>query len=67
MNDGPLSDSAIDDVVQAYLQAEGDALAALRAAVRDAIADLTDRELRLAAAERLVSRGYVRGRLGHDG
>jgi len=53
---------AVETVVRAYLEAEGEPLAALRAAVRDALADIEDKERRLAAADRLISRGYVRGR-----
>lgn len=53
----------VDEIVAAYLKAEGDALAALNAAIRDALADLTEKEQRLAKAERLISRGYVRGRM----
>ncbi|WP_349629401.1 hypothetical protein [Chelatococcus sp. YT9] len=53
----------VDEIVAAYLKAEGDAMAALNAAIRDALADLTEKEQRLAKAERLISRGYVRGRM----
>ena len=53
----------VDEIVAAYLKAEGDALAALNAAIRDALADLTEKEQRLAKADRLISRGYVRGRM----
>jgi hypothetical protein len=53
----------VDEIVAAYLKAEGDALAALNAAIRDALADLTEKEQRLARADRLISRGYVRGRM----
>jgi hypothetical protein len=60
------TNEAVDAVVRAYMEAEGDPLAALRAAVRDAVADLAEKERRLAEAERLVSRGFVRGRLNQD-
>ncbi|CAH1673251.1 MAG: hypothetical protein KF735_20160 [Chelatococcus sp.] len=53
----------VDEIVAAYLKAEGNAMAALNAAIRDALADLTEKEQRLAKAERLISRGYVRGRM----
>ncbi|MBS7703420.1 hypothetical protein [Chelatococcus asaccharovorans] len=59
----PAMSTTVDEIVAAYLKAEGDALAALNAAIRDALADLAEKERRLAKAERLISRGYVRGRM----
>ncbi|MBS7699135.1 MULTISPECIES: hypothetical protein [unclassified Chelatococcus] len=56
------TDKAVEAIAAAYLAEERDALAALEAAVRDALADLAERERRIAEAGRLVSRGYVRGR-----
>jgi hypothetical protein len=43
---------AVDAVVQAYLEAGGEPLAALRAAVRDVLADIEEKERRLATADR---------------
>ena len=56
------TDKTVDAIAAAYSAEERDALAALQAAIRDALADLTERERRVAEAGRLVSRGYVRGR-----
>jgi hypothetical protein len=54
--------SDLDAIVASYLASNGgDADAALRQALRDALADLLELERRTRQAERLVSRGYVRG------
>jgi hypothetical protein len=54
----------LDAIVRAYLeQAGGDHERALREAVSDAIADLLEAERRTTCAERLISKGYVRGML----
>jgi hypothetical protein len=56
--------SHVDAIAQAYVeQAGGDHERALKAAIADALADLTEVERRSVRAERLVSKGYVRGRL----
>jgi hypothetical protein len=52
-------------IAAAYLrEARGDPERALRAAIADALADLTEWERRTRRAERLVSRGFARGRIG---
>ncbi|MBS7703162.1 hypothetical protein [Chelatococcus asaccharovorans] len=56
------TDKAVEAIAAAYLEEERDALAALEAVVRDALADLTERERRIGEAARFVSRGYIRGR-----
>ena len=49
--------SRVEEIASAYLiQADGNPSLALRRAIRDALADLSD-------MERLVSRGYVRTRV----
>jgi hypothetical protein len=51
----------VEQVVRSYLDgAEGDAEAALRQVVADALADFTEMERRSAQKDRLISRGYVR-------
>jgi hypothetical protein len=55
----------VDLMARAYLEgANGDALLALERAIRNALADLAEMERRLLLVEALVSRGFVRGRLG---
>ena len=49
-------------IADAYLAAHGNARAALIEAIADALADLCEAERRTAQRDRLVSRGYVRGR-----
>ena len=50
-------------IADVYLAAaSGDARAALVEAIADALADLCEAERRTAQRDRLVSRGYVRGR-----
>ncbi len=57
--------SHVETIVRAYVEeAGGDAETALRQAICDALADLTEAERRLHRTERLLSRGYVRGRVG---
>ncbi|CAH1670469.1 hypothetical protein [Chelatococcus asaccharovorans] len=51
------TDKAVEAIAAAYLEEKRDALAALEAVVRDALADLTERERRIGEAGRLVSRG----------
>ncbi len=54
--------SHVDAIAQAYVeQAGGDHERALKEAIADALADLTEAERRTVRAERLVSRGYARG------
>ena len=56
--------SHVDAIARAYVeQAGGDHERALKEAIADALADLTEVERRSVRAERLVSKGYVRGRL----
>ena len=51
----------VEAIASAYLiEAGGDLAAALRRAIADALADLTEMERRTQQAERLVSRGYLR-------
>ena len=58
----PRETDAVSAIAAAYLaQAGGDAAAALRRAIGDALADLAEMERRTRRAERLVSRGFVRG------
>ena len=58
----PREADAVSAIAEAYLaQAGGDAAAALRRAIGDALADLAEMERRTRRAERLVSRGFVRG------
>jgi hypothetical protein len=54
--------SPVEAIAQAYLMtACGDADAALRLVVADALATVTELQRRTRQAERLVSRGFVRG------
>ncbi len=56
--------SPVEAIAAAYVhEAGGDPKEALRAAIADALADLTEWERRTRRAERLVSRGYARGRI----
>ena len=58
----PREADAVSAIAEAYLtEAGGDAAAALRQAIGDALADLAEMERRTRRAERLVSRGFVRG------
>lgn len=53
--------SPVEDIARAYLvTAQGDAEAALHAAIVDALADLCEAERRTVRQDRLISRGYVR-------
>lgn len=53
--------SPVEDIARAYLvTAQGDAEAALRSAISDALADLCEAERRTRRQDRLISRGYVR-------
>ncbi len=57
--------SPVETIAEAYVrEADGDSERALRAAIADALADLTEWERRTRRAERLVSRGFARGRVG---
>ncbi|WP_043706796.1 hypothetical protein [Methylorubrum extorquens] len=54
----------VEDIARAYLvTADGDAEAALHAAIADALADLCEAERRTRRQDRLISRGYVRAAL----
>ena len=54
----------VEDIARAYLIiAQGDAEAALYAAIADALADLCEAERRTRCQDRLISRGYVRAAL----
>lgn len=58
---------SVEAIATAYLeQAGGDRDEALRQAIADALADLCEAERRTRRAERLISRGYARGRIGGD-
>lgn len=55
---------SVETIAAAYLDnAGGDAGAALREAIADALADLCEAERRTRRAERLISYGYARGRI----
>lgn len=55
----------VELIARAYLnRANGDALLALERAIGNALMDLAEMERRVLRAEALVSRGFVRGRLG---
>ncbi|WP_336485600.1 hypothetical protein [Methylobacterium nigriterrae] len=52
----------VEAIAAAYLEAaQGDASAAIRAIIRDALTDLCEAERRTLRRDRLISRGYVRG------
>jgi hypothetical protein len=52
----------VDEIASAYLrEADGNPSIALKKAIRDAVADFLEMERRTRCAERLVSRGFVRG------
>ena len=58
---------AVETIASSYLiENGGDSYQALRSIVADALADLVEYERRSRRAERLLSRGTVRGRL-HEG
>jgi len=53
----------VEEIALSYLiQAGGNPSAALRRAIKDALADLLEMARRTRRAERLVSRGFVRSR-----
>jgi hypothetical protein len=53
----------VEAIAATYLeQADGDAGRALREVIADALADLCEAERRTRQVERLVSKGYARGR-----
>ena len=55
----------VEAIVSAYLsETGGDPWVALRRIVVDALADLLEMERRSRRAERVISRGYVRGSVG---
>ncbi|GJE44230.1 hypothetical protein [Methylobacterium soli] len=57
--------SEAERIAYAYrLAAQGNAWAALVRAIEDALRDLAAAERRLQQQERVISRGYVRARLG---
>ena len=57
--------SRAEAIARAYVEASGgDARAALRLAIEDALNGLLEMERRTRRAERLVSRGFVRGAFG---
>jgi hypothetical protein len=66
---GPLranfdASNAVETIASSYLtESGGDPHRALRSIVADALADLVEYERRSRRAERLLSRGYVRGQL----
>ena len=56
--------STVEVIAAAYLDnADGDAGKALREVIADALADLCEAERRTRQVERLVSKGYARGRI----
>jgi hypothetical protein len=57
----------VDEIASAYLrEADGNPSIALQKAIRDAVADFLEMERRTRCAERLVSRGFVRGMAGRE-
>lgn len=60
----PLPPDTAKLIAAAYVaEASGDVALALQRAIADALADLIEAERRTLVRDRLVSRGYVRGRL----
>lgn len=58
----------VEAIATAYLsQTFGDPALALRFVIMDALADLLEAERRTKERSRLISRGYVRGRVGDTG
>ena len=58
-------DQDLEKIASSYVQAAGgNSDKALRLAISDALADLTEAERRTHKAERLISWGYVRGQIG---
>ncbi|HEX2556381.1 MAG TPA: hypothetical protein VHL98_22000 [Microvirga sp.] len=58
----------VETIIAAYVEAaDGDRDEALRRAVSDALADLTEAERRVKRAERMISRGYARGEIRQSG
>jgi hypothetical protein len=58
----PEASNAVETIAASYLiENGGDPHLALRSIVADALADLIEYERRSRRAERLLSRGYVRG------
>ncbi|MET7243003.1 hypothetical protein ABZT49_06505 [Methylobacterium sp. EM32] len=65
---GSASTCPIEAIATDYLsQTSGDPELALRCAITDALADLMEAERRTRERSRLISRGYVRGRLDDNG
>jgi Arc/MetJ family transcription regulator len=61
----PRDSESVEMIARAYVEAaDGDAHAALRSVIADALDALAAAERRAKHAEHLVSRGFVRGRLG---
>lgn len=61
------STAPAETIVAAYLEeAGGDAMLALHRVVADALTDLCEAERRTLRRDRLISRGYVRGRPDRD-
>ena len=61
----PSDSELIEMMAQAYVEAaDGNAHAAVRSVIADALDALAAAERRAQHAERLVSHGFVRGRLG---
>lgn len=57
--------STVETIACAYLEAAGnDARVAIRNVIADALVDLCEAERRTLRRDRLISRGYVRGRTG---
>ncbi|MET7244985.1 hypothetical protein ABZT49_16645 [Methylobacterium sp. EM32] len=58
----------VEAIAASYLsQTSGDLALALRCAITDALADLMEAERRTRERSRLISRGFVRGRLDDNG
>jgi hypothetical protein len=63
----PSHTSPVEAIAAAYLTlASGDPALALRCAITDALADLSEAERRTRQRSRLISKGYVRGNLADD-
>lgn len=54
--------SEAEQIAYAYRLAHGDAWTAIVRVVEDALANLAEAERNVVSRERLISRGYVRGR-----
>lgn len=62
--DPPPTGCPVEDIARAYLlTSAGDADLALRCVIADALSDLLDADRRARERSRLISRGFVRGKV----